>query len=84
MSAHITRAVAGGNSRDSHCSGVAGSAAGRFWATAIFRSRQPASRVLTLPASMVNSQAPSASAKPSAEAVSVPCHRATRPAWRSQ
>ena len=58
MSAHITRAVASGNSRDSHSAAVAGWALGRFWATPIFRSRQPFSRVLTLPASPANSQPP--------------------------
>jgi len=84
MSAHSTRAVALGRSRDSHSAGVAGSADGRLWATAIFRSRQPSSRVLTLPASTANSQPPSAWRNLAAEAVSVPCQRATRDACRSQ
>jgi hypothetical protein len=91
MSAHITRAVGSGNSRYSHCAGVAGlrgsgrgAAAGRFWATAIFRSRQPFSRVWTLPASTVNPQLPSAARKAAAELVSPACQRATRPACRSQ
>ncbi len=84
MSAHTTRADAAGNVRDAHSSGVASRASGRFCTTAILRSRQPFSRVFTLPASTLNSKCPTSAAKVSAESVSPACQRTILAACRSQ
>src|SRR5438093_3353954 len=56
--ANDTTTVASGRRSSCQRSGVTGSPASRFEITVIFRSFQPDSRVLTLPASTANSTAP--------------------------
>src|SRR5207249_7189736 len=59
--ANANTTVAAGKRCDFQPSGVVGTPALRLEITAIFKSFQPSSRVLTLPASVVNSTSPAAS-----------------------